>query len=152
MIPAQQQRSEEIIVAPKKLFDLSFWQGYLFAFGIGAIFIEALRFFKDRGDLEGIFYPTSAVFFWFSLIYPMLTGYAAGAIWRTQRKLWKGMPIMAHGILLAIPLACYEFFRIILQDKSEKEEGIVTVFFWVCLILRVIFITWGVALGVKKKS
>jgi phosphoglycerol transferase MdoB-like AlkP superfamily enzyme len=152
MIPAQQQRPRAIISASKKLFRLDFWQGYLFAFGIGAIFIETLRFFKDRGDFEGIFYPTSTVFFWFSLIYPMLTGYAAGAIWRTQRKVWQAMPIMWRGVLLAIPLACYEFFRIVLQDKSEKEEGIVTIFFWVCLVLRVVFITWGVALGVKKKS
>jgi hypothetical protein len=151
MIPTQQQRTEEIILTPRKLFGLDFWQGYLFAFGVGAIFVEALRFFKDRGDLEGIFFPTSPIFFWFSLIYPTLAGYAAGAIWRMQRKVWKSGAVIGRSVLLAISLVCYEFSRIVLQDKSEKEEGIVTVFFWVCLVLRLFFVTLGVSQGVKKK-
>jgi hypothetical protein len=137
MIP-QEQQQPRMPPSRRGRFDLAFYQGYLFAFGVGGLVIEALFLLNQYKNI-GL---CVILYAFLRLLYPILVGYCAGTIWRestkvqgisTSRFLW-------YISLLSTPLFIYEVLRLV----TDRPMGSPSILFW---IVSTVFMAIGVWLG-----
>jgi hypothetical protein len=134
-------------VPRKREINLLFWQGVLFAFGLGSLLIECLIFFQTK-------LPTFEDYTIRSLMFvAMIMGFLMVSIWSSEEKRFSiSKRRSALGVLLLSSLLLlYEFVRFSLMLKA-KNWPLSPLFICINLVANIFFISISVWSSHKSKK
>jgi hypothetical protein len=131
---------------PKAASSLLFWQGYLFALGVGGLLLS-MASFLGKNNLLALLCHSFA-------LYGGAVGYAAASVWRMPSKQIVTTPraykqhSVIHATLLCVPLLLFKCY----QETGVGLSSLLTTGMWFHSGFCLLFTIVGIWLGGGKEE